>query len=42
MEVAEGANDEDYYLELSANPIQFESVSDLTEVFFDDAKQQVI
>ncbi|XP_063993952.1 regulator of MON1-CCZ1 complex isoform X2 [Diachasmimorpha longicaudata] len=32
---------EDYYLELSEDPIKFESVSNLTNVFFDDSKQQV-
>ncbi|XP_076238006.1 regulator of MON1-CCZ1 complex protein bulli [Calliopsis andreniformis] len=34
------AND-DYYLELSSDPIRFESVSSHTNVFFDDSKQQV-
>ncbi|KAG6801059.1 regulator of MON1-CCZ1 complex isoform X1 [Apis mellifera caucasica] len=32
---------DDYYLELSSDPIKFESVSSLTNVFFDDSKQQV-
>ncbi|KYN19581.1 Uncharacterized protein C18orf8 like protein [Trachymyrmex cornetzi] len=36
-----GKNDDDYYLELSPDPIRFESVSCLTNVFFDDSKQQV-
>ncbi|XP_076682897.1 regulator of MON1-CCZ1 complex protein bulli [Andrena cerasifolii] len=36
----EDAND-DYYLELSGNPMKFESVSCLTNVFFDNSKQQV-
>ncbi|XP_053687553.1 regulator of MON1-CCZ1 complex [Sabethes cyaneus] len=30
-----------YYLELSPEPVRFEAVSPLTNVFFDDAKQQV-
>ncbi|XP_055628660.1 regulator of MON1-CCZ1 complex, partial [Toxorhynchites rutilus septentrionalis] len=30
-----------YYLELSPDPIRFDAVSQLTNVFFDDAKQQV-
>ncbi|XP_058829587.1 regulator of MON1-CCZ1 complex [Topomyia yanbarensis] len=30
-----------YYLELSAEPVRFDAVSQLTNVFFDDAKQQV-
>lgn len=34
--------DEDYYLELCGEPIKFESVSSLTNVFFDDSKQQVM
>ncbi|XP_043284162.1 regulator of MON1-CCZ1 complex isoform X2 [Venturia canescens] len=33
--------DDDYYLELSKDPVRFESVSSLTNVFFDDSKQQV-
>lgn len=32
---------EDYYLELSSEPLRFEPVNDVTEVFFDDSKQQV-
>ncbi|XP_015587504.1 regulator of MON1-CCZ1 complex isoform X2 [Cephus cinctus] len=32
---------DDYYLELSADPIRFESVSFLTNVFFDDSNKQV-
>lgn len=31
----------DHYLELASEPIKFESVSNLTNVFFDDSKQQV-
>lgn len=30
-----------YYLELSSNPIRFDSVSQLTNVFFDDGNRQV-
>lgn len=30
-----------YYLELSPDPVRFDAVSQLTNVFFDDAKQQV-
>lgn len=30
-----------YYLELSANPIRFDAVSQLTNVFFDDSNRQV-
>lgn len=41
MEVDDRGNDDDYYLELSPDPIRFESVSCLTNVFFDDSKQQV-
>ncbi|XP_046830140.1 regulator of MON1-CCZ1 complex isoform X2 [Vespa velutina] len=40
MEKEKEGND-DYYLELSSDPIKFESVSCLTNVFFDDYKQQV-
>ncbi|XP_043678198.1 regulator of MON1-CCZ1 complex isoform X2 [Vespula pensylvanica] len=40
MEKEKEGND-DYYLELSSDPIRFESVSCLTNVFFDDSKQQV-
>jgi hypothetical protein len=32
---------DDYYLELSAAPIRFESVSKVTNVFFDDSNKQV-
>ena len=32
---------DDYHLELSSDPIKFEAVDDVTEVFFDDSKQQV-
>jgi hypothetical protein len=31
---------EDYYLELSATPVRFESVSKVTNVFFDDSNKQ--
>ncbi|KZC13682.1 PREDICTED: uncharacterized protein C18orf8 [Dufourea novaeangliae] len=41
MAIAEQDADDDYYLELSSDPIRFESVSSLTNVFFDDSKQQV-
>ncbi|XP_014482084.1 PREDICTED: uncharacterized protein C18orf8 isoform X1 [Dinoponera quadriceps] len=41
MEVDDQGKNDDYYLELSAEPIRFESVSSLTNVFFDDSKQQV-
>ncbi|XP_017885541.1 regulator of MON1-CCZ1 complex [Ceratina calcarata] len=42
METAEQeSHDDNYYLELSSDPIRFESVSSLTNVFFDDSKQQV-
>lgn len=33
--------DQKYYLELCSNPIRFDSVSQLTTVFFDDANKQV-
>jgi hypothetical protein len=38
--MAEEVSD-DYYLELSATPIRFESVSKITNVFFDDSNKQV-
>lgn len=41
MEVAVQDAHDDYYLELSSDPIKFESVSCVTNVFFDDSKQQV-
>lgn len=41
MEADDRGKDDDYYLELSPDPIRFESVSCLTNVFFDDSKQQV-
>ncbi|XP_033356491.1 regulator of MON1-CCZ1 complex isoform X1 [Bombus vosnesenskii] len=41
MEAADQYVHDDYYLELSSDPIRFESVSCLTNVFFDDSKQQV-
>ncbi|XP_076661245.1 regulator of MON1-CCZ1 complex protein bulli [Halictus rubicundus] len=41
MAVEEQDTNGDYYLELSSDPIKFESVSCLTNVFFDDSKQQV-
>ncbi|XP_012226586.1 regulator of MON1-CCZ1 complex [Linepithema humile] len=41
MEADDRGNSDDYYLELSPDPIRFESVSCLTNVFFDDSKQQV-
>ncbi|XP_012539217.1 regulator of MON1-CCZ1 complex isoform X1 [Monomorium pharaonis] len=41
MEADDRGKSDDYYLELSPDPIRFESVSCLTNVFFDDSKQQV-
>ncbi|KAL0117987.1 hypothetical protein PUN28_008988 [Cardiocondyla obscurior] len=41
MEGDDREKNDDYYLELSPDPIRFESVSCLTNVFFDDSKQQV-
>ncbi|XP_029161885.1 regulator of MON1-CCZ1 complex [Nylanderia fulva] len=41
MEADDRGQSDDYYLELSPDPIRFESVSCLTNVFFDDSKQQV-
>lgn len=41
MDIDEQGKNDDYYLELCADPIRFESVSCLTNVFFDDSKQQV-
>ena len=38
---AEGEANDDYFLELSAEPVKFEPVNDVTDVFFDDSKQQV-
>lgn len=38
---AEGDANDDYYLELSPEPVKFEPVNDVTDVFFDDSKQQV-
>lgn len=35
------AHHQHYYLELSTNPIRFEAVSQLTNVFFDDTNRQV-
>ncbi|XP_058803853.1 regulator of MON1-CCZ1 complex [Phymastichus coffea] len=32
---------DNYYLELSSEPVKFEPVNDVTDVFFDDSKQQV-
>ncbi|PSN57717.1 Uncharacterized protein C0J52_00327 [Blattella germanica] len=34
-------DNDDYYLELSATPVRFESVSKVTNVFFDDSNKQV-
>jgi hypothetical protein len=31
----------DYYLELSENPVRFEAVNQLTNVFFDDSNKHV-
>ncbi|XP_064605810.1 regulator of MON1-CCZ1 complex-like [Liolophura sinensis] len=36
-----GSEDGTYYIELSPNPIRFDPVSKLTNVFFDDANKQV-
>lgn len=33
---------EEFYLQLSENPIRFDAVSQLTNVFFDDTNGQVI
>ncbi|XP_043520144.1 regulator of MON1-CCZ1 complex [Frieseomelitta varia] len=41
METTDQDTRDDYYLELSSDPIRFESVSCQTNVFFDDSKQQV-
>lgn len=41
METDNREKSDDYYLELSPDPIRFESVSSLTNIFFDDSKQQV-
>ncbi|XP_034184365.2 regulator of MON1-CCZ1 complex protein bulli [Osmia lignaria lignaria] len=41
METDDQDTNDDYYLELSCDPIKFESISSLTNVFFDDSKQQV-
>lgn len=42
-EIENGAEPEakEYYLELSPEPVKFEPVNDVTDVFFDDSKQQV-
>jgi hypothetical protein len=32
---------DNYYLKLSSDPVKFEPVNDITDVFFDDSKQQV-
>jgi hypothetical protein len=37
--MAEDVSD-DYYLELSPSPVRFESVSKVTNVFFDDSNKQ--
>lgn len=33
---------EDYYLELCENPVQFEHASSVNNVFFDEANKQVV
>lgn len=33
---------EQYYLELCNDPIRFDSVSQITDVFFDDSNKQVL
>lgn len=38
---AEAEGNDDYYLELSPEPVKFEPVNDVTDVFFDDSKRQV-
>ena len=35
-------DDENVYIELSKNPIRFEPVSKVTNVFFDDSNRQVL
>lgn len=37
----ETLHDDEYYLQLTNNPIRFEAVSQLTNVFFDDSNRQV-
>jgi len=39
VDMAEDTSD-DYYLELSPSPVRFESVSKVTNVFFDDCNKQ--
>ena len=39
VDMAEEISD-DYYLELSPTPVRFESVSKVTNVFFDDCNKQ--
>jgi hypothetical protein len=39
VDMAEDISD-DYYLELSPSPVRFESVSKVTNVFFDDCNKQ--
>jgi hypothetical protein len=39
VDMAEDISD-DYYLELSPTPVRFESVSKVTNVFFDDCNKQ--
>lgn len=41
METNEPDLEDNFYLELSTEPVKFESVSSSTNVFFDDSKQQV-
>lgn len=38
---AESEKYDDYYLQLSSDPVRFESVNSLSNIFFDDSKQQV-
>lgn len=33
--------EQSYYLELCSDPIRFDSVSQITDVFFDDSNKQV-
>ncbi|XP_046742310.1 regulator of MON1-CCZ1 complex isoform X1 [Diprion similis] len=41
MEASSSEGNDDYYLELSPDPVRFESISPLTNVFFDDTNKQV-
>lgn len=41
IQMKETLHDDEYYLQLTNNPIRFEAVSQLTNVFFDDSNRQV-